>query len=71
MGAALVEGAFCNISMNGQDVFKFAVRAVPDTVGKSLAAAGKTSEVGVGCRPFPFAQQHSVSSGFASCVLDE
>jgi 3-oxoacyl-[acyl-carrier-protein] synthase-3 len=37
--AASGKGAFCNISMNGQDVFKFAVRAVPDTVGKSLARA--------------------------------
>lgn len=39
-GAASGKGAFCNISMNGQEVFKFAVRAVPDTIGKSLAHAG-------------------------------
>ena len=26
--------------MNGQEVFKFAVRTVPDTLGKSLKAAG-------------------------------
>jgi 3-oxoacyl-[acyl-carrier-protein] synthase-3 len=37
-------GAFCNIGMNGQEVFKFAVRAVPDTVGKSLAHAGLENE---------------------------
>ena len=37
-------GAFCNIGMNGQEVFKFAVRTVPDTVSKSLDKAGMTSE---------------------------
>ena len=36
--------AFCNISMSGQDVFKFAVRTVPMTVNKSLAAASMTAE---------------------------
>ena len=37
-------GAFCNIGMNGQEVFKFAVKTVPDTVSKSLEKAGMTSE---------------------------
>jgi 3-oxoacyl-[acyl-carrier-protein] synthase-3 len=31
---------FANISMSGQDVFKFAVRSVPSTLTASLAAAG-------------------------------
>jgi 3-oxoacyl-[acyl-carrier-protein] synthase-3 len=48
-GKPLSEGAsntasFCNISMSGQDVFKFAVRTVPMTVNKSLEAAGMTAE---------------------------
>ena len=43
-GAASSVGAFANIAMNGQEVFKFAVRTVPDTLGKSLAKAGVTSE---------------------------
>lgn len=43
-GAASGRGAFCNISMNGQEVFKFAVRTVPETVGKSLAAAKLEAE---------------------------
>jgi 3-oxoacyl-[acyl-carrier-protein] synthase-3 len=37
-------GSFCNISMSGQDVFKFAVRTVPMTVSKSLEQAGMTAE---------------------------
>ncbi|OUS45557.1 thiolase-like protein [Ostreococcus tauri] len=48
-GKPMSEGAsssasFCNISMNGQDVFKFAVRTVPMTVNKSLEAAGMSAE---------------------------
>jgi 3-oxoacyl-[acyl-carrier-protein] synthase III len=35
--------AFQNIHMNGQEVFKFAVRAVPDTLNASLAQAGISS----------------------------
>ena len=42
--AASGRGAFCNISMNGQEVFKFAVRTVPETLGKSLDKAGMTNE---------------------------
>ena len=42
--AASGTGGFCNIAMNGQEVFKFAVRTVPDTLTKSLAKAGVTSE---------------------------
>ena len=42
--AASARGAFCNISMNGQEVFKFAVRTVPDTLGKSLDKAGMANE---------------------------
>ena len=30
--------------MNGQEVFKFAVRTVPDTLGKSLDKAGMANE---------------------------
>ena len=37
-------GSFCNISMSGQDVFKFAVRTVPMTVNKSLKAANMAAE---------------------------
>jgi 3-oxoacyl-[acyl-carrier-protein] synthase III len=32
--------AFNNLYMNGQEVFKFAVRSVPETLQKSLAQAG-------------------------------
>jgi 3-oxoacyl-[acyl-carrier-protein] synthase III len=35
--------AFDNIFMNGQDVYKFAVRAVPDTLNASLKDAGLNS----------------------------
>ena len=35
---ASAKGSFDNIAMNGQEVFKFAVRAVP-TVGKRLLFA--------------------------------
>ena len=43
-GAASSVGAFANIAMNGQEVFKFAVRTVPDTLTKSLANAGISAE---------------------------
>ena len=36
--------AFENISMNGQDVFKFAVRAVPMTINASLKNANMTTD---------------------------
>jgi 3-oxoacyl-[acyl-carrier-protein] synthase-3 len=39
-GGSSAATAFANISMNGQDVFKFAVRAVPASLSLSLAAAG-------------------------------
>ena len=35
--------AFDNIHMSGQDVYRFAVRAVPDTLSASLEDAGLTS----------------------------
>jgi 3-oxoacyl-[acyl-carrier-protein] synthase-3 len=34
------QSSFANIHMNGQEVFKFAVRAVPKTLNASLAEAG-------------------------------
>jgi 3-oxoacyl-[acyl-carrier-protein] synthase-3 len=43
-GAASGTGGFANIQMNGQEVFKFAVRTVPDTLNKSLAKAKITPE---------------------------
>ena len=43
-GAASGLSAFANIAMNGQEVFKFAVRTVPDTLTKSLANAGISAE---------------------------
>ena len=43
-GAASGVGSFCNIAMNGQEVFKFAVRTVPDTLTKSLDKAGVSAE---------------------------
>eukprot|EP00892_Ulva_mutabilis_P001185 jgi/Ulvmu1/11067/UM007_0249.1 len=36
--------AFHNIYMNGQEVFRFAVKAVPDTLRKALASAGLAGE---------------------------
>lgn len=36
--------AFNNIHMNGQEVFRFAVRAVPETLKKALTTAGLTGE---------------------------
>ena len=38
--AAGAAGAYANIAMNGQEVFKFAVRAVPTVVEAALADAG-------------------------------
>lgn len=38
------EGAFRNLSMNGQEVFKFAVRAVPAVLGSALKNAGLTKD---------------------------
>lgn len=38
------EGSFANIIMNGQDVFKFAVRAVPSTLQAAMKDAGVTTE---------------------------
>jgi len=37
---ASAKGAYCNIEMNGQEVFKFAVRTVPSTLEKALGRAG-------------------------------
>ncbi|KAK3282218.1 hypothetical protein CYMTET_10035 [Cymbomonas tetramitiformis] len=34
------KGSFENITMKGSDIFKFAVRAVPEVVGKALKAGG-------------------------------
>jgi 3-oxoacyl-[acyl-carrier-protein] synthase-3 len=39
-GAASAPGSYCNLAMNGQEVFKFAVRAVPTVVQGALADAG-------------------------------
>eukprot|EP00889_Picochlorum_renovo_P003244 jgi/Picre1/30274/NNA_005638.t1 len=38
------EGSYSNLSMNGQEVFKFAVRAVPNVIGAALKDAGMTKE---------------------------
>lgn len=35
-------GSFSNISMTGSEIFKFAVRAVPQIVGSALKHAGLT-----------------------------
>ena len=37
-------GSFNNISMTGSEIFKFAVRAVPQIVGSALKHAGLTVE---------------------------
>ena len=37
-------GAYCNLAMNGQEVFKFAVRAVPTVIEGALADAGMAKE---------------------------
>jgi 3-oxoacyl-[acyl-carrier-protein] synthase III len=37
-------GAFCNIGMNGQEVFKFAVRAVPTVIEGALKNASMTKD---------------------------
>lgn len=39
-GRASTAGSFANISMNGSEVFKFAVRAVPTVVQQALDSAG-------------------------------
>lgn len=42
--SASTNGAYSNISMNGQEVFKFAVRAVPTVIGGALENAGLQKE---------------------------
>lgn len=37
-------GSFCNLKMNGQEVFKFAVRAVPSVIEGALENAGMQKE---------------------------
>jgi 3-oxoacyl-[acyl-carrier-protein] synthase-3 len=37
-------GSFCNLKMNGQEVFKFAVRAVPSVIEGALQKAGMQKE---------------------------
>ena len=39
MGWLLLQGTYQNVAMNGQEVFKFAVRAVPDCVKGALKNA--------------------------------
>lgn len=41
---ASAEGSFTNIAMSGQDVFRFAVRAVPSTLQAAMKDAGVTTE---------------------------
>lgn len=41
---AAAHGAFCNLAMNGQEVFKFAVRAVPTVIEAALHDAGMQKE---------------------------
>lgn len=43
-GQASAPGAYANIAMNGQEVFKFAVRAVPTVIEAALAKGGMTKE---------------------------
>ena len=38
--AASTPGSYCNLAMNGQEVFKFAVRAVPTVIEGALKDAG-------------------------------
>lgn len=38
------KGAFNNIYMNGKEVFKFAVRAVPQVIDEALAMGGLTKD---------------------------
>lgn len=38
------QSAYCNIAMNGQEVFKFAVRAVPSVIEGALANAGMSKD---------------------------
>lgn len=43
-GHASSPGAYSNIAMNGQEVFKFAVRAVPTVIEAALTKGGLTKE---------------------------
>lgn len=42
--AASAKSSYCNIAMNGQEVFKFAVRAVPTVIEGALKNAGMSKE---------------------------
>lgn len=42
--APSAQGSYCNLAMNGQEVFKFAVRAVPTVIEGALANAGMEKE---------------------------
>eukprot|EP00898_Chlorokybus_atmophyticus_P004902 jgi/Chlat1/5412/Chrsp35S05313 len=42
--ATVGKGKYANIHMSGQDVFKFAVRAVPDVVARALQKANMTAD---------------------------
>jgi 3-oxoacyl-[acyl-carrier-protein] synthase III len=44
-GKASGQGSYCNIGMNGQEVFKFAVRAVPTVIQGALDDAGLDKSV--------------------------
>ena len=54
--------AFCNISMSGQDVFKFAVRTVPMTVNKCSCYAERTN-----CQPAT-EQARRAAQGSVACL---
>lgn len=41
---ASAAGSYCNLAMNGQEVFKFAVRAVPTVIEAALKDAGMTKD---------------------------
>lgn len=41
---ASAQGSYCNLAMNGQEVFKFAVRAVPTVIEGALQNAGMSRE---------------------------
>eukprot|EP00899_Mesostigma_viride_P010995 jgi/Mesvir1/19898/Mv13175-RA.2 len=38
------KGRFCDVTMNGGEVFKFAVRAIPQVITESLESVGMTTE---------------------------
>lgn len=42
--SASARGSYCNLAMNGQEVFKFAVRAVPTVIEAALQDAGLEKE---------------------------